>query len=190
MIGLLMLAGIVWAQCPGSLPDEYADDPRSSGRVFLVVKDTHVIGVYENDTLLPGDCFTVQLGPGADDGPKVHRGDMRTPEGWYSIVYRNPQSRYYRSISIAYPNFDDVMRGIRDGTIDHETGNRLAEAINTGRLPDQHTALGGDIFIHGNPNGWTNDWTLGCVAVVNRTIMDELYRLGDPGTPILILPTL
>ncbi|OGL95530.1 hypothetical protein A2348_04055 [Candidatus Uhrbacteria bacterium RIFOXYB12_FULL_58_10] len=189
MIGLLMLAASSWAQCPERLPDEYADDARSSGRVFLVVKDERFVGVYENDTLLPGACFTVQLGPAADDGPKAKKGDMRTPEGWYAVSHRNPDSQFYRSLAINYPNFDDVMYGIEHGVIDHATGNELAAAINAGRLPNQSTALGGDLFIHGNPNGWMNDWTWGCVAVQNRD-MDVLYQLGDPGTPVLILPTL
>lgn len=189
MIGLLILTAAVWARCPDRLPDEYADDPRSSGRVILVVKRDRSVGVYEGDELVPGACFEAQLGPGADDGPKGRRGDMRTPEGWYTVAHRNPRSSYYRSLAVDYPNFDDVMRGVEDGTIDHAVGNRLVAAINAGKLPAQSTALGGDIFIHGNPRGWTNDWTGGCVAVQNRD-MDVLYRLGDPGTPVLILPTL
>lgn len=189
MMALLMLVAAAWAQCPERLPDEYADDTRSSGRVFLVVKDAREIGVYENDALLPGHCYAVQMGPVADGGTKRAKGDMRTPEGWYAISHRNPNSQFYRSLGLNYPNFDDVMRGVEDGVIDHEVGNALTSAINAGRLPKQDTALGGSIFIHGNPRGWTNDWTWGCVATGNAN-MDELYKLGDPGTPVLILPRL
>lgn len=189
MLALLMLATAAWAQCPERLPDAYADDARSSGRVFLVVKDTREIGVYEDDALLPGRCYTVQLGPAADDGTKRARGDMRTPEGWYAISHRNSRSQFYLSLGISYPNFDDVMRGVEDGMITIDTGNALTSAILVGKLPKQNTAIGGDLFIHGNPRGWTNDWTWGCVAVANRD-MDELYRLGDPGTAVLILPRL
>ncbi len=189
MLALLMLAAAARAQCPERLPDEYADDARSSGRVFLVVKETREVGVYEDDALVSGACFTVQLGSAADQGPKARRGDMRTPEGWYAISHRNPQSQFYRSLGISYPNEDDVFAGIVSGTIDKDTGNTLMAAINEKKLPSQRTALGGDIFLHGNPGAWTNDWTWGCVATSNAN-MDELYRLGDPGTPVLILPRL
>lgn len=189
MLALLMLAATARAQCPERLPDEYADDAHSSGRVFLVVKGSREIGVYEGDVLLPGHCYTVQLGSAADDGTKLASWDMRTPEGWYAVSHRNLKSKFYRSLGINYPNFDDVMRGVENGTITIETGNVLAEAILAGKLPSQRTALGGDIMIHGNPNGWTNDWTWGCVAT-NNAYMDELYRLGDPGTAVLILPRL
>lgn len=188
-MGLLMLAAAAWAECPTRLPDEEANDARSSGRIFLVVKDVRRIGVYENDTLVPGHCYQIEMGFGADDGPKLRRGDNRTPEGWYAISHRNPASQFYRSLGITFPNFDDVMRGVENGVIDRAVGNALTSAINAGRLPSQNTALGGNIFIHGNPNGWTNDWTWGCVATSNAN-MDELYRLGDPGTAVLILPRL
>lgn len=190
MLGLLVIAGAaLGATCPERLPDEYADDARSSGRVILVVKDARLVGVYENDRLVPDTCFTVQLGPGADDGPKRRLGDMRTPEGWYAVSHRNPKSAYHLSVGINYPNFDDVMRGIEDGVIDLATGNALTADIEAGRLPGQRTALGGEIFLHGNPKGWTNDWTLGCVGMRNAD-MNTIYRLADLGTPVLILPAL
>ncbi|MCV6604073.1 MAG: L,D-transpeptidase family protein, partial [Porticoccaceae bacterium] len=54
---------------------------------------------------------------------------------------------------------------------------------------------GGDIFIHGTPNGmgWAQkyysgiDWTDGCIAVSNKEI-EEIWELVKNGTPIEIRP--
>ena len=54
---------------------------------------------------------------------------------------------------------------------------------------------GRDIMIHGLPNGFTADqighpsvdWTSGCIAVTNAEI-EEIWRLVDDGTAVLILP--
>ncbi len=188
-MGLLLMVAAAWAVCPEFLPDEYATDEHSSGRVIMVVKDEHLLGVYENDRLMAGTCVSITMGSASQEGTKQKRGDNRTPEGWYKISHRNPYSQFHKSLGINYPNFDDVMRARLSGLIDHHTSNTLVEAINKGRLPAQDTVLGGDIFLHGNPGNWTNDWTWGCVALRN-TDMDALYRLGDPGTAVLILSKL
>jgi murein L,D-transpeptidase YafK len=51
---------------------------------------------------------------------------------------------------------------------------------------------GGDIFIHGQPNGspierLPHDWTDGCIAVTNAEIK-RLWKQVDDGTEILIQP--
>ncbi len=58
-------------------------------------------------------------------GPKRKKGDEQVPEGFYHINRFNPQSSYYLSLGINYPNDSD---------------RRKSAAAN----------LGGDIFIHGN----------------------------------------
>ena len=97
-------------------------------------------------------------------GPKRIEGDGRTPEGVYQINRRNPNSQYYLSIGISYPNAQDLA---------------FAEAM--GMSP------GGDIFIHGTPpeKSSTTDWTAGCVAVTNREI-EDLYAMVQDGTPVYI----
>ncbi len=57
-------------------------------------------------------------------GPKRKQGDRQIPEGFYKIAVFNPQSDYYLSLGINYPNKSDSVLG--------ERGN-----------------LGGDIYIHG-----------------------------------------
>jgi len=105
-------------------------------------------------------------------GAKTRQGDMRTPEGSYTIDGHYPQSEYHRALHISYPNPAD-----------------RAQARKLGVDP------GGDIMIHGLPNGqgyigkahrlW--DWTQGCIAVTDEEI-EEIYRLVPNGTPVEIRP--
>jgi murein L,D-transpeptidase YafK len=110
----------------------------------------------------------IKLGD-APAGHKQFEGDEKTPEGIYTINGRNPGSRYHLSLRISYPNAAD-----------------RAFAARAGRSP------GGDIFIHGQPNGSPAetlpfDWTDGCVAVSNRHIR-EIWGLVRNGTKVTIRP--
>lgn len=44
------------------------------------------------------------------EGHKIQEGDGKTPEGSYVIDYRNPNSDYYLSLRISYPNEADRAR--------------------------------------------------------------------------------
>jgi murein L,D-transpeptidase YafK len=97
---------------------------------------------------------------------------MKTPEGLYSIDYRNPHSDYHLALHISYPAPDDVKRAAARGV-----------------------SAGGDIMIHGLPNGrgWIGklhrqkDWTAGCIALTDKEI-EELWRITPDGTPVEIRP--
>lgn len=109
----------------------------------------------------------IQLG-GAPVGPKRFEGDQRTPEGLYEIDWSNPNSSYYLSLHISYPNAADV-----------------AYAESLGR------SAGGMIMIHGQPNALPvgripGDWTDGCIAVSNEEI-EALWESVPDGTPIEIV---
>lgn len=105
-------------------------------------------------------------------GPKQRQGDMRTPEGLYRIDGRYKWSQYHRALHISYPNAEDLARARRLG-------------VNPG----------GDILIHGLPNGQGSigkahrqtDWTWGCIAVTNEEI-EEIWKLVPDGTVIEIRP--
>jgi len=120
--------------------------------------------------LLHGDqvleSYDVALGF-APQGPKQFEGDGRTPEGSYLINRRKPDSDYYLSLGISYPNDAD-----------------RAAALAAGQSP------GGDIFIHGRSR-WKGrnkgDWTAGCIAVRDRE-MEVVYAMVRDGTRIDILP--
>lgn len=111
------------------------------------------------------ETFEVELGF-APAGHKTAEGDGRTPEGDYLIDRRNPNSAFYLSIGIDYPN--EVDRTAAD-----EAG----------------VDPGGDIFIHGTPREFVrrDDWTAGCIAVSNRE-MRRIYAMVRDGTPITIFP--
>jgi murein L,D-transpeptidase YafK len=59
------------------------------------------------------------------------------------------------------------------------------------RARRMNVSPGGDIMIHGRPNGTTEapagDWTEGCIAVTNQEI-EEIWRLVPNGTRIRIEP--
>jgi murein L,D-transpeptidase YafK len=108
---------------------------------------------------------------GADvDKDKMSAGDRRTPEGLFYIDNRNPYSQYHLALQISYPD---------------ATHRARAEAMGV--------SPGGNIMIHGLPNGKgstgafhrTVDWTNGCVALTDEE-MDEIWSVVPIGTPVLI----
>jgi murein L,D-transpeptidase YafK len=144
-------------------------EPAASGPVdrIVVEKSLHWMSVYRAGRLVRE--FRVSLGRGGP-GPKQRQGDARVPEGLYRITAHNPNSAYHRSLRIGYPTVQ-------------QTRAALARGVDPG----------GDIMIHGLPNGDGDvgsrhvliDWTDGCVAVTDREI-EWLYRAVPNGTPIEI----
>ena len=135
----------------------------------LVRKSERRLLLMQEDTVLRS--YRVSLGDNPE-GHKLYEGDERTPEGDYTLDWRNPQSDFYKSIHVSYPNEQDIE-----------------EARAWGLDP------GGSIMIHGLPNEAGDlafafaglDWTDGCIAVTNEA-MDEIWNLVPDGTPIRILP--
>lgn len=135
----------------------------------LVDKSTNKMYLFQRSEVLK--AYDVGFGQNPI-GHKVQEGDSRTPEGRYMLTFKNPQSKFYKSIRINYPNQQDI-------------DNALALGVKPG----------GDIVIHGMPNEVGNyngpispkNWTMGCIAVRNHE-MDEIWRLIEPNTPIEIRP--
>ena len=164
---------LVFAICAGAaaVPQAIAE-PLAAGvhadKVVVLKKERKLILYSKGQEL---KRFSVALG--ADpNGPKAKQGDHKTPEGNYVLDRRNSRSRFYRSIHISYPRPD-----------------QMAAARKRGASP------GGDVFIHGLPNGFgslgrlhlARDWTDGCIAVTNEE-MDEIWRAVPDGTLIEIRP--
>jgi hypothetical protein len=105
-------------------------------------------------------------------GHKQREGDFRTPEGKYRLDWRNPDSEFYLSIKVSYPNREDA-----------------AVARERGDSP------GGLIMLHGQPNVpkkppehyATRDWTDGCIALSNAD-MTNVWLRTTAGIPIEIRP--
>ena len=114
---------------------------------------------------------------------KARRGDHATPEGGFYVFTKNNKSAFYLSLGISYPNIEDAERGLRGGVISRGQHDAIVKAIKRKATPPQNTALGGDIYIHGN--GSSSDWTWGCVALENEEIK-ELFEAVPVGTPVTI----
>ncbi|XZF13170.1 L,D-transpeptidase family protein [Chitinophagaceae bacterium MMS25-I14] len=107
---------------------------------------------------------------------KCMEGDRCTPEGWFKITNKNPNSRYNKFMALSYPNDSALVRF-----------NKLKAS---GIIP-QSAKIGGSVGIHGIWPGGDNmidlgvGWTDGCVALKNTDI-EELYSFVGVGTKVLI----
>jgi len=144
----------------------YTDQTADS--VLVVKSDSRLYLFHDGKELT---SFKVAFGSNPE-GHKQQQGDERTPEGRYVLDYKNPNSKYYKSIHISYPNAQDRQNARKRG-------------VNPG----------GDIMIHGQPNGYGGfstivqffNWTNGCIALSNPD-MDIVWDTVKPGTPIEIRP--
>ena len=115
--------------------------------------------------------FKIALGL-VPDGDKIEEGDQKTPEGYYMLDGRNPDSDYFLSIHISYPSSADRSAAKKQGV-----------------------SPGGQIMIHGQPNEPNysaayyarEDWTNGCIAVSNSDMID-IWLMTPDSVPIEILP--
>lgn len=147
----------------------------SSGSDFPIADEVRIDKSDRQLHLLKGGevfrTFKIALGL-RPVGDKKHEGDFKTPEGRYRLDTRNPNSEFFLSIRVSYPNPED-----RD------------EARALGEPP------GGSIMIHGQPNEptrtetyyQTQDWTNGCIAISNSDMID-LWLMTGENTPIDIRP--
>jgi hypothetical protein len=115
--------------------------------------------------------YPIDLGENPQ-GPKLHQGDNRTPEGLYRVIEKKDRGRtkYYLALLLDYPNLRDRSR--------YET------ALKAGKVPNG-SGIGNLIEIHGEGRG--EDWTQGCIALYNHH-MDNLFGSVPLGTPVWIEP--
>lgn len=160
---------------------EYVQQPTAGLRI-VITKSERRLDLHTAD----GVVRTYRVGLGSDAlGDKEREGDGRTPEGEFYVCVKNPESKFYRSLGLSYPNRLDAERGLREGLISDDESDRIVEAIDNGKTPPQDTPLGGEIYIHGG--GAQSDWTAGCIALDNEN-MQDLYDAVDIGTPVTIKP--
>jgi murein L,D-transpeptidase YafK len=159
-----VVAALVWANVPtGQLPLSAKAD-----RV-VVNKAQRQLSLYHGSQLLK--TYAVSLG-GNPLGAKQQEGDQKTPEGSYTIDWRNDKSSYHRALHVSYPEARDVTAAAARG------------------VPP-----GGEIMVHGAPNGYgfigklhrLKDWTAGCIAVTDTEI-EEIWAAVSDGTRIEITP--
>ena len=133
--------------------------PSERATIIVVDKSDHLMQVFAKNKLLA----TFRVGFGTSPvGHKQQEGDRRTPEGRYTLDYKNAGSTFFKSIHISYPNAADKANAKRLGV-----------------------SPGGDIMIHGQANDpavrasidryGLPDWTYGCISMKN----DDMQRLWD-----------
>jgi len=170
-LAVLIFVGVV----AFALYDRYAPSPAPPPLAplteqidhILIEKSARQLTVFRDGKAVRS--YQIALGF-APTGDKLQQGDGKTPEGTFAINRRNPKSSYHLSLGIDYPQTDDRKRAAAAG-IDP----------------------GGEIFIHGQPNGLGKlatipyDWTAGCIAVSDQEI-EELWRVVSNGTTVEIRP--
>lgn len=159
------IALLILALSPGLAPATVLAD-----RIF-VDKSEHRLDVIAGNKVIASFNAGFGLRPA---GHKQRQGDKRTPEGKYVLDYKNPNSAFYRSIHVSYPNAADRARARRAGV-----------------------DPGGDIMVHGWPSDpqmvraiarWPNaDWTDGCISLSNVD-MKRLWEMVKVPVPIEIVP--
>jgi murein L,D-transpeptidase YafK len=165
--GALAVVGWDFLQLGRRAPGLAPAEARAS--LIVVEKSARQLTLLRNGEVL--GAYNVALG-NAPNGHKLQEDDGRTPEGAYAIDFKNARSHFHLALRVSYPNAADRASAQRRGV-----------------------APGGDIMIHGLPNGlgWLarfhlwRDWTDGCIAVTDRQI-DEIWPLVDVGTAVEIRP--
>jgi murein L,D-transpeptidase YafK len=121
---------------------------------------------------------------------KAVEGDEATPLGEFFICAKNPHSKFFLSMCISYPNAEDAERGLAANLITPAEHAAILAALAQRAMPPQHTRLGGEIYIHGQPAARaaaSEAGTRGCIALEDPA-MRELFDLSTIGTPVLITP--
>jgi murein L,D-transpeptidase YafK len=143
--------------------------PAIRADTILIVKHEHKLYLLRDNSPLRSYRIALGLSP---TGAKEREWDFRTPEGSYIIDFRQAHSRYFKALHISYPSATDRKRSAA-----------------------QHLRLGGDIFIHGEPNSptkpdsyyKTRDWTNGCIALSDEDLQD-VWDLTAGQTRVEIVP--
>lgn len=136
---------------------------------IMIVKSTRTMTLMNGGKVLKTYKVALSAHP---IGGKERLGDDKTPEGLYTVDWKNAQSKFHLALHVSYPNAADKERAKKLG-------------VNPG----------GEIEIHGlgKAFGYLGalhrqvDWTAGCIAVTNEEI-DEIWKLVAVGTPIEIKP--
>ena len=149
---------------------------------IIVRKAARSLEVWESGTVIKS--YRIVLGS-CPIGIKEIEGDGKTPEGEYFVAVKNEKSKFHLSLGLSYPSREDAARAVKGGLIGASDAAEIEAVLDSGRLPPQKTALGGEIYIHGG--GTAGDWTQGCIALENSE-MEELFALAEKGTKVTIVP--
>lgn len=149
---------------------------------ILIKKSARILQIFDGEKLIK--IYKIALGF-APVGDKEIEGDGKTPEGEFYIFTKNPNSKFYLSLGVSYPNAEDARRGLQENLISKEENEAIINAVSEKQMPPQKTKLGGEIYIHGG--GRNSDWTKGCIALEDEEIK-EIFDMISVKTPVKIAP--
>lgn len=156
--------------------------PKMENPHILVKKKERKLQIFDGKKLIRSYSISLGFTP---NGDKEIEGDGKTPVGEFYIFTKNPESTFFLSLGVSYPNIEDAERGLKNKLISQAEYEEIIKAINEKAMPPQKTKLGGEIYIHGG--GCTADWTAGCMALNNEE-MKEIFDAIEVGTSIKIEP--
>lgn len=186
---VLFSALIFHVLCTGSPPVARSQEPINNTRLW-VFKSQRELWLIKGGKVKK--VYHISLGRNSK-GPKLHKGDNRTPEGEYFISEKKINTPFHRFLALSYPNITDADQALERRLIAPKQWADIWFALQINQTPPANTPLGGRIGIHGQGalDHQTQrilddiDWTKGCIAITNTEI-EELYRLIPLGTPVKI----
>lgn len=121
---------------------------------LIAIKSTKTLEMWWHHDVIKRKVQTYDiLGASGNLGPKLCEGDKQVPEGIYTIEYLNPNSKFYLSLKINYPNQFDLEMAKLEGRTDP----------------------GSNIYIHGKST------SVGCLAMGDGAVEELFYIVGSVG---------
>ncbi|MDI9318846.1 MAG: L,D-transpeptidase [Phycisphaerales bacterium] len=140
---------------------------------IVVSKSHYRVALYYRKQLIR--TYKAVFGPNPHFN-KLMEGDRNTPEGRFTIINKNPSSKYHKFMLLNYPNDSAQIR--------------FKQLKAMGKIPTT-AKIGGDVGIHGIWKGGDDmiemgvGWTDGCIALKNKDV-EELFSFVGVGTQVLI----
>jgi murein L,D-transpeptidase YafK len=181
-IFFVSLVGVFAAKFFIVMPWENVELPKLENPRLVVKKAARRLQVFDGEKLVK--TYEIVLGF-APVGNKEIEGDGKTPEGEFYVFTKNPNSKFYLSLGVSYPNAEAARRGLRERLITQTKHDQILQAVAEKKTPPQKTRLGGEIYIHGG--GIVADWTEGCIGMRNEE-MKELFDAVPVGASVKIEP--
>lgn len=181
--------------CAFIAPRETLFVPQDERSLVVVETSTYRVRLYEKGI----QVAEYDVAFGQAPGPKVERGDNRTPRGMYFVInkatgpFTGPAAEAFGGfwVKLNYPNAVDAERGIARGWISRKDARAIAKAWAARKPTNERTRLGGGIGFH----GWAWEWneakhgrglSWGCVVMHLRDIA-AFYERVPIGAMVVIL---
>lgn len=152
----------------------FAKKPGPVGAVYILIDKTdYELSIYDSEGWYA--TYPVVFGNNSLADKKME-GDRNTPEGTFKIVSKRIHDKWYRFMSLDYPN--------------KESWDKFNHRKSRGEIPAS-ARIGGGIGIHGT---WPHEdfqidryrnWTLGCISMKNEDV-EAIYKFITPGTKVII----